>query len=98
MAQLQMLAVLLNLVPIPPLDGFNAISPALPLDLRRKLITPPTSTFLFLGFFLVLWTTPAPVQFMYDLTRRLQTAMGFDYASIEMMRQCFNLALFGSNN
>jgi len=35
--QLEVSAILLNLIPIPPLDGFQAIAPWLPGDLREKL-------------------------------------------------------------
>jgi Zn-dependent protease len=55
MAFLQLFAVLLNLVPVPPLDGFQAIAPYLPLDLRLKLSTPPWNTMLFYAYFLALW-------------------------------------------
>ena len=51
MAFLQIYSVLLNLMPIPPLDGFQAISPYLPDNIRVTLSTPPWSTTLFFGFF-----------------------------------------------
>ena len=35
--QLEVSAILLNLIPIPPLDGFQAIAPWLPIDLRERL-------------------------------------------------------------
>ena len=35
--QLQLSAILLNLVPVPPLDGFQAIAPWLPPDLRHRM-------------------------------------------------------------
>src|SRR6185503_11863804 len=37
--QLQVSALLLNLIPIPPLDGFQAIAPWLPKDLRQQLFS-----------------------------------------------------------
>jgi Zn-dependent protease len=57
MALLQAISVLLNLIPIPPLDGFNAIAPFLPVEFRRKVLQPPTSTILFIGLFIVLLQT-----------------------------------------
>jgi Zn-dependent protease len=48
LALLQLLAVLLNLLPIPPLDGFNILSPFLPPDLKQRMMTPPLSTGLFI--------------------------------------------------
>jgi len=35
--QLEVGAILLNMIPIPPLDGFQAIAPWLPADIREKL-------------------------------------------------------------
>jgi Zn-dependent protease len=37
LVELQIMAVLLNLLPIPPLDGFGAIAPWLPPETRMKL-------------------------------------------------------------
>jgi Zn-dependent protease len=56
MCYLQLLAVILNLVPIPPLDGFGIIGPFINQETRLRLMTPPTSTILFFGYFLVLQT------------------------------------------
>jgi Zn-dependent protease len=54
MAFLQLYAVLLNLIPVPPLDGFQMIAPYLPVDLRVRLSTPPWSSMLFFAYFLVI--------------------------------------------
>jgi Zn-dependent protease len=35
--QLEVSAILLNLIPVPPLDGFQAIAPWLPEDMRQRL-------------------------------------------------------------
>jgi Zn-dependent protease len=35
--QLQVCALLLNLLPIPPLDGFQAIAPWLPAEMRERM-------------------------------------------------------------
>jgi Zn-dependent protease len=97
MAQLQMIAVLLNLVPVPPLDGFNIIGSFIPERTRLKLATPPVSSVAFLLFFLILWQSPVPMRLMYDATHWVQEMMHFDASSIDMMSQCFNIALFGRN-
>jgi Zn-dependent protease len=55
MATLQLVAVFLNLVPVPPLDGFQAIAPYLPDDLRIRVTTPPLGNILFLVYFMILW-------------------------------------------
>src|SRR5262249_38956944 len=40
MAYLQFTIFIINLIPVPPLDGFGAISPFMPEDLRRFLSNP----------------------------------------------------------
>lgn len=55
MAFLQLVAVILNLFPVPPLDGFQAVAPYLPEDLRIKVTTPPVSNMLFLIYFMIIW-------------------------------------------
>src|SRR5438105_107100 len=50
----QMLAVLLNLVPVPPLDGFGAIAPYMPEDIRNRLTNPPWNYALFFVYFMAI--------------------------------------------
>ena len=49
----QVFAVILNLLPIPPLDGFGVIAPWLPPDLRNTLYS--FGNFTFLLIFLAVW-------------------------------------------
>jgi Zn-dependent protease len=58
LAFVQLLSVLLNLVPVPPLDGFGAIAPYLPEDVRFKLTNPPWNYTLFFIYFLALNRSP----------------------------------------
>jgi Zn-dependent protease len=51
--QLQISSVILNLLPIPPLDGFQAIAPWLPADIRERLSA--LSGWGVLVIFLALW-------------------------------------------
>ncbi|HEY2081507.1 MAG TPA: site-2 protease family protein [Verrucomicrobiae bacterium] len=51
--QLEVSAILLNLIPIPPLDGFQAIAPWLPADVRDRMFAVSSSSQWIL--FLVLW-------------------------------------------
>jgi Zn-dependent protease len=95
MALLQFIAVILNLVPVPPLDGFQALSPFLDAPTRQKLSTPPVSTFLFVGYFLVLWYVPAVVQAIFRLFNHLFLAMGFGDYAVMAFGQAFNQALYG---
>lgn len=59
MACLMMIAVVINLVPVPGFDGFGVIAPWLRADLREKLLAPHLRSIYFFGYFLLLWTPPA---------------------------------------
>jgi Zn-dependent protease len=56
LAYLQIMAVVLNLLPIPPFDGFGIIEPFLPDDLRMR-IAPVRGAFVWIVF-AVLWFVP----------------------------------------
>ncbi len=56
LAYLQVMAVVLNLLPVPPFDGFGVIEPFLPYDLRMR-IAPIRGAFIWIVF-LVLWFVP----------------------------------------
>lgn len=77
MACLQLVAVFLNLVPVPPLDGFGAIAPYLPDDLRIRATTPPLSNILFFVYFMVLWRAPGVFAGIFKIMIDLLFAMGF---------------------
>jgi Zn-dependent protease len=94
MALLQIIAAIINLIPVPPLDGFNMIGPYMDRETRIKLATPPVSTFAFFVLFLILWHSPL-MQRIYDFADRLLDALGFDASAIIMMTRCYNRALFG---
>lgn len=71
--QLQISALLLNLIPIPPLDGFQAIAPWLPLPLRERLFGAAN-----LGMFiliLALWFTPLGPAF-WDIVHEICRFLG----------------------
>lgn len=53
---LQVCAVVLNLIPLPPFDGFGAIEPYLPMDLRTSLMQ--TRGMLSFAVFFLLWYVP----------------------------------------
>jgi Zn-dependent protease len=62
-----LLSVILNLIPVPPLDGFGIIAPHLPADVREKLSTPPLSSTLFFAYFMLLWLAPGFLQAIFNL-------------------------------
>lgn len=59
MCFLMLLAAILNLVPVPTLDGFGIISPYLSRDLQEKLNEPQVRSWCYFGYFLLLWKVPA---------------------------------------
>lgn len=50
---LQISAVVLNLLPVPPFDGYGALAPFLNYELRVKIAR--AGTFITLGVFIILW-------------------------------------------
>ena len=95
MAVLQILAALFNLAPVPPLDGFRALAPYMKEDQRVRLSTPPLSTVLFIGYFIIVWRVPALRAWMLDTMDRILVLIGFEPYHTVAFRMAFNLALFG---
>lgn len=56
LALLQITAVVINLLPIPGLDGYGVIEPYLPASLRARL--EPLRGYVWLGFFVLVFWTP----------------------------------------
>lgn len=56
LAYLQVMAVVLNLIPVPPFDGYGVVEPFLPDSLRMR-IAPVRGAFIWIVF-LVLWFVP----------------------------------------
>ncbi|HTL28550.1 MAG TPA: site-2 protease family protein [Tepidisphaeraceae bacterium] len=96
-AVLQLMAVILNLVPVPPLDGFGVLSPFMKEDLRRQVTTPPLSTILFITYFVILWMTNFPETATGQAFDFLTGWLRFDDESSSRILECFNIALFGHN-
>jgi Zn-dependent protease len=89
MAFSQVLAVLLNLVPIPPLDGFGAIAPYLPRDVRIKLTTPSYTWLFLIVYFMALRNVPQLQWSMYRTSFQALEAMGVPpMAAYEAFARC----------
>lgn len=56
LAFLQLSAVVLNLLPVPPFDGYGALAPFLDMEIRIKIAR--YSSLIALAVFLVLWNVP----------------------------------------
>lgn len=66
LAFFQALAVILNLVPIPPLDGFGVLAPWLPRGFADAAYS--VGMYAYLLFFLVLWYVPGVLSGIADTT------------------------------
>ena len=97
LAFLQLFAVLLNLLPIPPLDGFNALKPFLPRELQNKLQNPQIAYFGFAAIYLLMQSHPAR-RFLHDALFGCMNHLRFDDATQEFFRRSFNRVLFGETD
>ncbi len=91
MTVLQLFAVLLNLLPIPPLDGFGIIEPYLPDELRDKARSIGWGGLIIL--FILFWNKSAMRAFM-DAINRVMIWLGLPF---ESTWRFYNIALFGSS-
>ncbi len=82
LAFLQVSAVILNLIPLPPFDGFGAIEPYLPSDLRNTVAS--VAGMLPLVIFFVLWYVPVINNGFWQLVNSIAGLLGvpFDLVSI----------------
>jgi Zn-dependent protease len=94
-AVLQFFACLLNLIPIPPLDGFNIIRPYLPKELGDKLREPQIAMGILLLLFFVLSSGVAMEYFVQALLGILKL-MGVDRETQGFILRSYNVALFGA--
>lgn len=72
--QLQVCALLLNLLPVPPLDGSGVLSPWLPRDARSAYES--VSGFGFFVVFAALWFIPEANHAFWDVINRIVETMG----------------------
>jgi Zn-dependent protease len=78
LALLQVTAVMLNLLPVPPLDGYRALSPFLPDNLRMTLDRWASAPLFIL--LLLLWLVPAASAWFWVTTFRIAAALGLPLA------------------
>jgi Zn-dependent protease len=74
LAFLQISAVVLNLIPLPPFDGFGAIEPYLPMDIRMKLAQ--TQGMLSWVVLILLWQVPFIGNMFWSLVGLLARLVG----------------------
>ena len=97
MVFLQFFTALFNLIPVPPLDGFQMV--AAHMDERvQRLSAPPTGFFCLVVFFLLLRAVPDLGNRVFYPCGQVLLALGFDFGAIEMIRVGFNTAVWGSSS
>jgi Zn-dependent protease len=94
MAVIQLFACFINLLPIPPLDGFNIISPYLPGHIASRLRTPQFSMGILLLLFFALSTRQAG-EMMFRGLAGVLTLMHVDQDTQYFIFQSYDIALFG---
>jgi Zn-dependent protease len=75
--QLQLSAIVFNLVPIPPLDGFQALTPWLPPNLSERLHA-NANVFMW-SFILILWYVPPANHTFWSIVWAVSDRLGIDY-------------------
>ena len=75
--QLELSAILFNLVPVPPLDGFRALAPWLPAEFSEKLIA--NANIFMWTFILILWYVPPANQAFWSVVWSVSDRLGIDY-------------------
>jgi Zn-dependent protease len=73
---LQVSAVVLNLLPVPPLDGFQAIAPWLPLEWRERMYAMSNLGLMLL--FMALWAIPPVNDAFWSTVFYISGALGVD--------------------
>ncbi len=96
MAWLQMLAVLFNLIPVPPLDGFQMVAAGMDEETKMRFLRPPLGIALFLGFWFFLTRVPGVFEHFHNGVEHTLTFLGFDDIAIDFMGKAYNQALFNS--
>ncbi|MBN2387644.1 MAG: site-2 protease family protein [Anaerolineales bacterium] len=77
LALLQVSAVILNLIPVPPLDGYGALAPHLNHDLRARIERQRGLIAVF--FFLLLWSVPFVNRLFWDLVFWIGGLLGLPF-------------------
>jgi Zn-dependent protease len=90
---LQIISVMLNLIPIPPLDGFGAISPHLNSATRERLLTPPLPMLFLVGLFMLLGAGGVFVKFL-EASEAILELLGYDDYRLGQIRRSFNFTVF----
>jgi Zn-dependent protease len=82
LAFLQIMAVVLNLIPVPPFDGYGVIDPFLPDGLRMQ-VAQVRGAFIWIVF-LVLWFVPFAGRLLFSIVLTVSAVLGIPGALISI--------------
>jgi Zn-dependent protease len=91
---LQFLTGVFNLIPVPPLDGFGAISPLLPPDLQATVRNPQVANACMIAVFLLVMAVPSIFGRIFGWELQVLDRCGMD-AVLEGVLTSFNGVMFG---
>ncbi len=89
MTVLELFAFLLNLLPIPPLDGFQVIEPFLTTQTRERLMTPGASMVGLAVIFFGFWRIPGLASGFFEVMMTILDRVGVPLKVL----MCYHLAL-----
>jgi len=92
MAFLQIFAILLNLLPVPPFDGFHIVEPFLKPSLRMRVADPQVQFICLLAVLFILWQVPVAVSVFFSIIATVFQAVGIPW---EIPATCFRLTFAG---
>ena len=78
LALLQFSALVLNLIPLPPFDGYGILQPH--LSIRTQEWIGSMRTYIMLGVFLALWYIPIVNEWFWTLVYRISSVFGVPFA------------------
>jgi Zn-dependent protease len=93
MALVQLLAFFINMIPLPPLDGFNAVAPYLPTNVSSRLRDPQIAIGILLVLFFLL-SSPEAGRIMSEAMTSVMNIFHLDPAVQEFVRYAYDVALF----
>jgi Zn-dependent protease len=94
LAVLQIFSVFLNLIPLPPFDGFGIIEPFFDDETRLRIAHSPARWLGLVFIFFVLFQSKSAVQKFYDLMDKVIVAFGLPW---DLTWRNFNNAFFGAS-
>jgi len=92
MAFLQIFAVMLNLLPVPPFDGYHIVEPFLSVRLRMRLSDPQVQFVCLLAVLFLLWQFPPMMRLFFA---GISTAFQIIGIPWQLPAACYNLTFFG---